>query len=686
LHLSGGYQFQLVADILHPSGMMSLNITGLASAGSVLIDNSKLTSIEGSFAFEGTVRDSVGKVGNITVSNNNGAALELNGWTGLNSAGHILLEKNALESVNGFTFTSGSVQTITIKDGTPTESLTIAAWSGLSSCGAVTIINSKLGLVSAAAFQFTQGRIESVDISNNSPFESLTVAGFTGLASAGSVLIDRSKLGSLSGFQLVAGANVERVTISNNVPFDGLGSLTGFSGLVSAGSISITNNLLQLVSGFVFAAEASSSVGDIVFSKNSVATGFTLPVPMKVSGFTNMVMKQDAQLSVVDNVGLEIVSGFTFAAEMPSSIAAVVVKGNVGLASLSGFTALNAGTTVDVVQVEDNMWDASGTIESTAGSGFASYKTIAVQTNDGLAKISGFNGGSQGADSITITSNSALDSVDGFNGMNSVGEITIASNSALGSVGGFNGMVEGGIAGGITVANNPELASILGFTSLAQSLLVQVRNNRKLANICGLESLPGAMLDFVDNSIDLASDESISIPFEHVGLALRVHSINTFALKCGDIPSCVSVTVGDQTLPPAVETGDGGSGAIVDENGDGSDTTEAVIDPTDAPGDNNSNTANTTNNTGSNDVASARGDDCGSKSSEFTVIVILIVIIMLLCTGIIITLLIQWKKKKDVAKKADVDTFLAMTSHDAVDSQGGTAYFVPNPVARVYNN
>ena len=167
--------------------------------------------------------------------------------------------------------------------------------------------------------------------------------------------------------------------------------------------------------------------------------------------------------------GSLVVSGFNGFANATDTI---VIRGNQGLASVSGFSATSGqggrGAALKEVIIANN---GGGGIAVSGFNGFADVAVgVAISNNQGLAAVSGFRAapGATIQGGVVISSNTGTIALTGFRNIAHFrGEVTVAGNSGLEDVSGFVLTGSGSSMKAIVIAGNTGAAlSITGFRGL----------------------------------------------------------------------------------------------------------------------------------------------------------------------------------------------------------------------------
>ena len=683
----------------------SFDIGGFSSLGSVpggiVIEGNERMRLVSGFQFSGAGAS----VGSITIQDNSATpfAVNITGFDGLSTCGDVIIDASNLGLLSGFSFVSVSnskVGRVSITNNNPPSDLAVSAFTGLASAGNVVIEASKLADLSG--FSFVSGLSASVGdvaISNNNPSRCLSVSGFTGLSAVGDVIIHSSRLGELSGFTFVPepASTVGNVSITENT-CDGGVSVTGFTDLTVAENVDVVGNVMTSITGFTFSPSAMPSVRNIDVASNARGTSGNI----QISGFTNLVMASGAAVSVTNNKGLATVQGFAFSAKAHSSIYSVNVSDNSGLELISGFTSLHTSTTVGSLAVVDNEWSgANSSITATGFSGFRTIGTASVDNNRGLAEIHGVNyAGAATADLISVSNNDAIKDISGFEGLIECAEkVAVLNNPYLKTISGFASLAATPL---VQVLTNDRLESICGLASISFPSLEYADNGNALDSGISI-AIPfehiGLALRSHTTPFELRCDNAPACepnlateikpstqkptaqpPSSTPSSALSFTTSATADIVAGStaiaVDDITGVNVGDrctfgtgasaETLTVASVSASrrrATAGTVTFEEALSNSYplgSTATFSPAPAPAGGGSD----------NGTSSSQqdGSECAASTSNAAVIA-LIVVVVLLSLAIIAILVYFWQKKRAQDDKVRADLFLAVTESPAEDNK-----------------
>ena len=400
----------------------SFDITGFKSVGSVpdgifIEDNDRIRLVSG-FQFSGAEA----LVGSITFKDNSATpfALNVSGFSGLRTSGDVVIDASSLASVSGFTFVpeAGSeVGSISITSNSPPGELDISGFSGLTSAGDVVIDASSLASVSGFTFVPEAGStMGNVSITGNVPgLGALTLSGFNGLATAGNIKVTNNHLASISGFNFVTSAvpstgniNITANTVNSGATVSTPLSLNGFTNMVmkpgSDISIISNNGLAEgfTVQGFTFSAEAESVIGSVEVQLNAGLES--------ISGFTSLHSSTTVgSLNIVDNQWVGNAAAIAATGFSGFMTKTTNVNENAGLLQLHG---MNHGgeATAGLISIARNnaLEDISGFLGT-----FQCTEKVAVLNNPYLKTISGFTSLAK-APLVQVLTNDRLENICGL--------------------------------------------------------------------------------------------------------------------------------------------------------------------------------------------------------------------------------------------------------------------------------
>jgi uncharacterized repeat protein (TIGR01451 family) len=365
--------------------------------------------------------------GNVTINaaGFGGQITNLNGLNGLTSIGGYLFIRNCAQLTN------------------------LTGLSTLTSIGGFLAIQDNLALVDLNGLNnlTTVGQDLQIGGSNWQTNAALTnLAGLDNLTTVGGklfisdnpVLQNVTNLGKLN--------TVKAVVVYNNQQLNSLAGLVSLNTITQ--EIVINNNPLLTDLGFLI--------------NLSVING-----TLEINGNTALASLSALQNITVINNGLKI-------AASPAIVS---------LANLSNITSVAGGLTIEDL---DGLTDLHGleNINMTNGP-FGSY--LSILDNALLSSLSGLNPNISAIQSLDISGNASLPSLQGLEGITTAGSIGIANNPVLSSLNGLQNLST--VSTNLILHGNPALQSLNGLSNLTNLGGLGLANNNGLSNLNGLENL-----------------------------------------------------------------------------------------------------------------------------------------------------------------------------------------------------